>query len=222
MFEEIFAHKKIAFDKLEAFGFQTEKGGVYVYAANICSGQFLLKIMIGAGGKMTSRVFDNDTDDEYVLYRAESAVGAFVGKVREECARILQKIADECCVESVFKNDMTLAVMAHIRQKYGDEFEFLWEKFPDNAIVRRKDNQKWYAVILTISRQKLGLNGNDKIEVMDLRGLPEEIAGLTDGQKYFPGYHMNKKHWYTLCLDGSVGLEEICRRVDESYQLAKK
>ena len=88
--------------------------------------------------------------------------------------------------------------------------------------MRRKDNQKWYAVILTISRQKLGLNGNDKIEVMDLRGLPEEIAGLTDGQKYFPGYHMNKKHWYTLCLDGSVGLEEIYRRVDESYLLAKK
>ena len=140
MFEEIFAHKKIAFDKLEAFGFQTEKGGVYVYAANICSGQFLLKIMIGAGGKVTSRVFDNDTGDEYVLYRAESAVGAFVGKVREECAGILQKIADECCVESVFKNDMTLAVMAYVRQKYGDEFEFLWEKFPDNAIVRRKDN----------------------------------------------------------------------------------
>lgn len=222
MFEEIFAHKKISFDKLEAFGFQAEKDGAYVYTANISGGQFLLKIMINSFGKVTSRVFDNDTGDEYVLYRAENAVGAFVGKVREECAGIMQKIAGECCIESVFKNDMTLAVMAYVRQKYGDEFEFLWEKFPDNAIVRRKDNQKWYAVILTISRQKLGLDGNDKIEVLDLRGFPEEIAVLTDGKKYFPGYHMNKIHWYTICLNSSVALEEICLRVDESYVLAKK
>ena len=222
MFEEIFAHKKIDFGKLAAFGFKAEKDGVYVYAVNISGGQFWLKIMIDADGKVASRVFDNDTGDEYVLYRAENAVGAFVGEIRQECAKVLQKIAKECCHDSIFKNDETLAVIAYVREKYGDEFEFLWEKFPDNAIVRRKDSQKWYAVILTISRQKLGLNGNDKIEVMDLRGLPEEIAGLTDGQKYFPGYHMNKKHWYTLCLDGSVGLEEICRRVDESYLLAKK
>ena len=222
MFEEIFAHKKFDFGKLAAFGFKAEKDGVYVYAVNISGGQFWLKIMVDNSGNVTSRVFDNDTGDEYVLYRAENAVGAFVGEIRQECAKVLQKIAETCCDESIFKNDETLAVIAYVREKYGDEFEFLWEKFPDNAIVRRKDNQKWYAVILTISRQKLGLNGNDKIEVMDLRGLPEEIAGLTDGQKYFPGYHMNKKHWYTLCLDGSVGLEEICRRVDESYLLAKK
>ena len=222
MFEEIFAHKKFDFGKLAAFGFKAEKDGVYVYAVNISGGQFWLKIMVDNSGNVTSRVFDNDTGDEYVLYRAENAVGAFVGEIRQECAKVLQKIAKECCVESVFKNDMTLAVMAHIRQKYGDEFEFLWEKFPDNAIVRRKDNQKWYAVILTISRQKLGLNGNDKIEVMDLRGFPEEIATLTDGKKYFPGYHMNKIHWYTICLNGSVALDEICRRVDESYVLAKK
>ena len=37
-----------------------------------------------------------------------------------------------------------------------------------------------------------------------------------------PGYHMNKKHWYTILLDDSVPLEEICRRIDRSYLLAVK
>ena len=32
---------------------------------------------------------------------------------------------------------------------------------------------------------------------------------------------MNKKHWYTVILDGSVPFEEICRRIDESYGSAK-
>ena len=37
-----------------------------------------------------------------------------------------------------------------------------------------------------------------------------------------PGYHMNKKHWFTICLDGSIAIEEIFCRIDESFALAKK
>jgi predicted DNA-binding protein (MmcQ/YjbR family) len=48
----------------------------------------------------------------------------------------------------------------------------------------------------------------------------EEIDVVVDGKKYYPGYHMNKKHWVTICLDGSVPIEEVFRRIDESYGLA--
>lgn len=33
---------------------------------------------------------------------------------------------------------------------------------------------------------------------------------------------MNKKHWITVCLDGSVPPDEIYRLLDESYRLARK
>ena len=93
MFKEIFAHKKFDFGKLAAFGFKIEKDSVYVYAVNISGGQFWLKIMVDNSGNVTSRVFDNDTGDEYVLYRAENAVGAFVGEIRQECAKVLQQVS---------------------------------------------------------------------------------------------------------------------------------
>ncbi|MDE7400427.1 MAG: MmcQ/YjbR family DNA-binding protein, partial [Clostridia bacterium] len=35
-------------------------------------------------------------------------------------------------------------------------------------------------------------------------------------------YHMNKKHWLTIPLDGTVPIGEICSRLDQSYILAKK
>ena len=41
-------------------------------------------------------------------------------------------------------------------------------------------------------------------------------------QTVFPGYHMNKKHWYTIILDNSISTSEICRRIDDSYLLAHK
>ena len=34
-----------------------------------------------------------------------------------------------------------------------------------------------------------------------------------------PGYHMNKKHWNTVVLDGSLSWEFVCGQVHRSYQL---
>jgi len=34
-----------------------------------------------------------------------------------------------------------------------------------------------------------------------------------------PGYHMNKKHWNTVTLDGSVPDDELILMMDESYTL---
>jgi len=34
-----------------------------------------------------------------------------------------------------------------------------------------------------------------------------------------PGYHMNKKHWNTVLIDGSVSTKLICEWIDHSYQL---
>lgn len=58
------------------------------------------------------------------------------------------------------------------------------------------------------------------MEIVDLRGDPELLKRIVDNKRYFPGWHMNKKHWYTIVLDGSVPLEQICRNLDQSYFLA--
>ncbi len=36
------------------------------------------------------------------------------------------------------------------------------------------------------------------------------------------GYHMNKKHWNTITLDGSIPDVEIQRMIDDSYRLVVK
>jgi len=37
-----------------------------------------------------------------------------------------------------------------------------------------------------------------------------------------PGYHMNKKHWNTIILDGSIPIDEILTMIDDSYDLVVK
>ncbi len=156
------------------------------------------------------------------MVKSPEAVGSFVGKIRSEFENILSEISQTCCFSDVFKSLVSKKVIRYVQEHYKDELEFLWPKFPQNAVFRRQDNTKWYAAVLTVTKDKLGLDSEDTVEIIDLRGTPADIEQLVDGKNYFPGWHMNKKHWFTICLDGSVSFEEICRRIDTSYLLAQK
>ncbi|ULT46126.1 MmcQ/YjbR family DNA-binding protein [Niabella defluvii] len=37
-----------------------------------------------------------------------------------------------------------------------------------------------------------------------------------------PGYHMNKKHWNTVTVDGSVSFKQLKEWIDHSYELVAK
>lgn len=216
-----FKRRKVNFHKLVPFGFVTTDEG-YVYCVTLVEGQMTLTVQIRNDGRTFTEVIDNVSGDEYVLHRVAGAAGSFVGQVKSEYEAVLDEISAKCFEPEVFKSKQAKAVMKYVWETYGDELEYLWQKFPDNAVVRRKDNLKWYAAILTVSRRKLGFDSDESVEILDLRLAPEEMERTVDHIRYFPGYHMNKKHWITVCLDGTVCNEEIYKCIDKSYELAKK
>lgn len=60
----------------------------------------------------------------------------------------------------------------------------------------------------------------DGIAHTNLKCDPDEAFALRDLFKsVIPGYHMNKKHWNTVILDGSIPVDEIERMIDNSFAL---
>ena len=58
---------------------------------------------------------------------------------------------------------------------------------------------------------------------MNLKCDPDEANALRDVfVAVIPGYHMNKKHWNTVILDGTIPVSEIERMIDRSYGLVVK
>jgi len=217
----IVKNKKVNKKKLEIFGFSKQKEG-YFYTTFILGQQFQLMVSVLEDESMDTKIIDCQTGEEYVLHRTDEAVGSFVGKIREEYDNVLNQIVEVCYESDVFKCDDSRKVIAYVEQAYGDKLEFLWEKYPQNAIWRRKDTNKWYATLLVLSKEKLGIASDDKIDIINVRISYEELETLLSKPGYYPGYHMNKKHWCTICLDGSVPLEDIIQRIDKSYTLATK
>lgn len=218
--EKIFKNYQPNYAKIEKYGFKKD-GNTYSYDVDVLDGQFRINVKI-CDGNIRTEVIDLASYEEYTLFLSDDAVGSFVGSVRSAYENALTDIAQKCFDRCVFKCKQTQELIEYVRQTYGDELEFLWEKFDDNAIWRRKDNRKWYGALLTVNKRKLGIDIDETVEVIDLRTYPEKIDDIVDNVKIFRGYHMNKKHWITICLDNSVSVCEIERLIDISYELAKK
>ena len=212
--------KKIDFKKLEEFGFEL-KDNSYYYHTSLLKNQFKMSVKISLNNSIFTEIIDTETNEAYVLHLLEIKRSGYSEKVYKAYSEVLEKIKKECFEDEIFKANYAKEIINYIKNKYGDELEFLWKKSPKNAVVRRKSSNKWYAVILTISKRKLNLDSDEIIEVINIHNSPEEIEKLIDYKKYFPAYHMNKKHWCTICLKEELELEKIYNLIDISYELAK-
>ena len=78
---------------------------------------------------------------------------------------------------------------------------------------------------MRVKRSRLGLDLSDDspVDVLNVK-CPSELTGslrMQDG--ILPAYHMNKRHWISILLDGTVPLEEVCGLLDMSFeQTARK
>ena len=55
---------------------------------------------------------------------------------------------------------------------------------------------------------------------INLKCLPDDALGYRDIYKcVIPGYHMNKKHWNTIIIDGEMKDEVLVDMINESYDL---
>ncbi len=212
----IFLNKKPNIEKLIQYGFEY-KNDLYSFSKDIVDNTFCLNVHITEGGAVKFEVIDKDSGEEYTLIFNQSAVGSFVGSVRLECENVLNDIVEQCYEMHIFKSEYAKLIIEYIKKKYNAEAEYLWEKFPNNAIFREIKTGKWFAALLTVEKRKIGIDADGIIEIIDLKETPKNIERLVDGKKYLLGYHMNKKHWYTIRLDESVPIEEIYARIDSSF-----
>lgn len=211
-------NKSINYSKLLDYGFQ-KKGKEYIYIAKIYNDQFQM-IVIFSKESNASKLIDIISGDEYVLVDIQDSTGEFVGKVRAEYENKLKDIIEKCTTPNVFKSNQAKKIIKYIREKYDDGLEFLWEKYDNNAIWRNKANDKWYGLLLTVSKRKLGIDSDDIVEIIDLRYQKEKVDEIINGKNIYPGYHMNKKSWITIILDDSIAIDEIYDLIDNSYELS--
>ena len=110
---------------------------------------------------------------------------------------------------------------AYILNHYSTLPDYPWADTPRAAVFRHADNRKWFALVMEVPRDKLGLPGTEKFDIVNFKCDPILIASLRGETGIFPAYHMSKSSWITVALDGSVLAETVELLLDVSYELTK-
>ena len=110
------------------------------------------------------------------------------------------------------------AVLRFAAEQYGTVPEYPWARSPESAVLRC-GNGKWYGLVMPVRREKLGLEEEGVSDVLNVKCDPLMIGSVLMQKGFFPAYHMNKAHWISVLLDGSVPLDRVTAALQMSYAL---
>lgn len=215
---EIFKAYQFNSKKAKEYGF-VENQGVWTFSSTILQGDFLMIVTV-EDGVLSFQVYDQETGDLYPQVHMESMRGTFVGSVREACLEVLYDIRKACFEVQEFLCPQTKRIMTLVQAKYENQLEYLWEKSPDTGVLRHDDNQKWYAVLMKISWEKLDKSREGQVEVVNLKH--DQVADLLVEKGTYPAFHMNKRYWISLPLDDTLSDEQVLELFERSWFLTSK
>lgn len=199
------------FGKLKEYGFE-EREGVWIYEQAI-EGSLKLVLTLSKDA-FTAKVWDEDFGDEYLPFNVEDNRNSVRAKAEERVSDV---------VKNCFVNlNVRVSAVEAMEKRYGTVHEAPWEEDPDSITFKTKISRKWYAIMMRIPADRLGLQGKNLIDVVNIKLPPEKIDSLIDGKHYFRAYHMNKVHWISIKLDKDLDKGEFLSLVDVSYALAEK
>lgn len=111
-------------------------------------------------------------------------------------------------------------LIAYIQSTYGVAPDIPFEK-SQHKIFRHFHNKKWFAALMSVSQEKLKREGNDTVDILNLKSDPLLIGSLRVKKGVLPAYHMNKEHWVTIVLNEFSSKEELFDLIDLSHSLTK-
>lgn len=207
------------FGKALRYGFEKQGGG-YVFEKPLPDLPFTACIRIMKDGTVRGAVLDTGTRDEYLPLRQEGVKGAYAASVRTAYEAMLTDIRTHCFIREHFIFPQSNRIAAALAEKYGDEPEFLWEKFSGTGVFRNPAVGKWYGIILNIDFSRLDKAKKGEIEVLNLKPGKDAVPVLLEENGFYPAWHMNKTHWISLLLDGTLPDEKIMQLLETSRILS--
>lgn len=110
----------------------------------------------------------------------------------------------------------------YIAGTYDEDADCPWAKYPKDMVFRHSNNRKWFALIMEIPKEKLGIPGDGMLDILNVKCDPVLIDSLRKEPGFFPAYHMNKTNWVTVALDGSADDDRIKLVLDMSFELTAR
>ena len=205
-------NKTIDFNEARAAGFtqDTDNRSAYILRHNLMNG-LVVTIRLTAG-TLDVDVFDSIFQEKYAPFYGGHGGAAIKSEVREIVENALNK-----CTKTV---NLKSQAMQWLTDTYGTVPETPWEEYPTYFTFKTAKSGKWYALFMDVPAKCLSLEGDQAVNVVNVKAAPETVATAVDNVHVFPAYHMNKKHWLTVLLNATTDVEYLKQLFATSYALS--
>ena len=109
-------------------------------------------------------------------------------------------------------------LITYIRDRFSTDPDYPFDE-DDVFVFRHANNRKWFAVLMRVSYQRLGINRPGFVDIVDAKCGPLLMDAYRKQTGILPGYHMNKDNWVTILLDGSTEDEMVKELIEVSYDM---
>ena len=216
--DEIFKKYDLVEESLIPYGFSYQDG-FYSFKKLIYNNQFELVLTIKEKA-IDAKLIDIDFNEEYTGINVENE-SSFICELREECKNVLLDIRSKCYVKRMFIFSQSNRIAKLIKDKYEVEPEYLWDPHPGFGVFRNKISNKWFGIIMNISKDKIIGTEKEEIEVLNVM-LKDKTSAYLNINGIYKAYHMNKKNWVSIILDETLSDVGIMELIDISYNLSFK
>ena len=101
----------------------------------------------------------------------------------------------------------------YIQNNYSAEPDYPWIKYPNYVVFRHQNNKKWFALIMDVSKNKLGLQEDNILDVVNFKCSPILLGSLLDEKGFFPAYHMSKANCLYRLTPSICRIDEIQKTI---------
>lgn len=225
----IFRSAVPVYERFADFGFEKQKNSYVLKRELSCTGFYVLLTVaessktgssdVFAADTLNAEVYENETDERYVLFDVKQSNGTFVAELREEVRSLVEEFRASCFESCNLREKYE----AYIAESFESAVDYPWPDYEGDVstAVWRCPNNRMFALVMDITYRKFGFESDDPVSVVNLKVDPDKKDLLIDGKSVFPGYHMNKKHWVSVLLTAVTSWERLSEMTRRSYELVK-
>lgn len=117
------------------------------------------------------------------------------------------------------------ALFRYAQERWGIAPDSPFRDYPEAAVLRHAGSGKWFAIVMPVRPEKLGIPApgrGEELDVVNLKCQPPLVTILLAREGVFPAYHMNRKHWVSIPLGGPFPEEELFELLELSFRLTSR
>ena len=205
---------EVSLNKLLYYGFKLIDNYYLLIVNSSLYQNMVFKIKITSSIEV--RCFDKDLEDEYLPFNLVNPRSEIATKLKDEVITYLSNIFDQAFSHL----DLNKVIIDSALNNLSSYIDHPFNKYPTYTTFKRKDNHKWFAILMDIPLNKLTKDKRENIvSVLNIKVDPKRVPSLINNINYFKAYHMNSKYRISILINKDINLEKVFELIKRSFEL---